>query len=71
MKTLSYSASFFEEEEEEMTEKEAAKQEKKENLMMGATLVFSMVMAIAIFMVLPYFRLPCWNGIFRLTVYGQ
>ena len=56
MKTLTYSASFFEEEEEaEMTEKEAAKQEKKENLMMGATLVFSMVMAIAIFMVLPYF----------------
>lgn len=56
MKTLTYSASFFEEEEEtEMTEKEAAKQEKKESLMMGATLIFSLVMAIAIFMVLPYF----------------
>lgn len=56
MKTLTYSASFFEEEEEmEMTEKEAAKQEKKENLLMGATVVFSLVMAVAIFMVLPYF----------------
>lgn len=57
MKTLTYSASFFEEEEEEreLTEKEACKQEKKESLLMGATVAFSMVMAVAIFMVLPYF----------------
>ncbi|GFI43747.1 MAG: DUF1385 domain-containing protein [Dorea sp.] len=57
MKTLTYSASFFEEEEEvsELTEKEAQKQEKKESLLMGATVVFSIVMAVAIFMVLPYF----------------
>ena len=55
MKTLSYSASFFEEEEEEeLTEKEAAKKEKRENLIMGITMACSVVIAIAIFMVLPY-----------------
>ena len=56
MKTLTYSASFFEEEEEvEMTETEAKKQEKKESFLMGLTVAFSIVMAVAIFMVLPYF----------------
>ena len=50
MKTLTYSASFFEEEEEG---KELS--EKQESLLMGATVAFSIVMAIAIFMVLPYF----------------
>ena len=55
MKTLSYSASFFEEEEEEeLTEKEAAKKEKQENLIMGITMACSLVIAVAIFMVLPY-----------------
>lgn len=55
MKTLSYSASFFEEEEEEeLTEKEAAKKEKRENLIMGITMAGSVVIAVAIFMVLPY-----------------
>lgn len=55
MKTLSYSASFFEEEEEEeLTEKEAAKKEKQENLIMGITMACSIVIAVAIFMVLPY-----------------
>lgn len=55
MKTLSYSASFFEEEEEEeLTEKEAAKKEKQENLIMGITMAGSVVIAVAIFMVLPY-----------------
>ena len=55
MKTLSYSASFFEEEEEEeVTEKEAAKKEKQENLIMGITMACSVVIAVAIFMVLPY-----------------
>ena len=50
MKTLSYSASFFEEEEEEeLTEKEA-----EENLIMGITMACSIVIAVAIFMVLPY-----------------
>lgn len=55
MKTLSYSASFFEEEEEEeLTEREAAKKEKQENLIMGITMACSVVIAVAIFMVLPY-----------------
>lgn len=55
MKTLSYSASFFEEEEEEeLTEKEAEKKEKQENLIMGITMACSVVIAVAIFMVLPY-----------------
>ncbi|MGF0031773.1 DUF1385 domain-containing protein [Bariatricus sp. SGI.154] len=56
IKTLTYSASFFEEEEViEMTVEEKAKKEKRENLMMGVTVAFSVVAAVAIFMVLPYF----------------
>ena len=57
MKTLMYSASFFEEEEEEelLTEEEAAKREKSERLIMNLTVAFSVVIAVAIFMVLPYF----------------
>lgn len=55
MKTLSYSASFFEEEEEEvLSEKEAAKKEKRENLIMGITMACSVVIAVAVFMILPY-----------------
>ena len=43
MKTLTYSASFFEEEEgEEMTEKEAEKQEKKESLL-SLTMVLQLI----------------------------
>ena len=56
MKTLTYSASFYEDEEEkELTEKEASRQEKKESLLMGVTVAFSLVAAVAIFMVLPYY----------------
>lgn len=56
MKTLMYSASFFEEEEGEiLTEKEAQKQEKQEKVVMGLTMAFSIVAAVGIFMVLPYF----------------
>ena len=57
IKTLTFSASFYEEEEEKekLTEEESLKQEKKEKWIMGATVVFSIVMAIVIFMVLPYF----------------
>lgn len=47
-RTLSYSASFFEEEEEEKREK------KKEDAVMGATMAASVVLAIGIFMALPY-----------------
>lgn len=57
MKTLTYSASFFMEEEEQ-PEKGAVRkeaQEKKDALLMGVTVAFSIVLAIGLFMVLPYF----------------
>ena len=47
MKTLTYSASFFEDEEEEiLTEDEARKQEKKEKLIMNLTVVVSVLIAV-------------------------
>ena len=59
IKTLTFSASFYEEEEGnaagKMSEEEQARQEKKENLMMAGMVLFSVVAAVAIFMVLPYF----------------
>ena len=56
MKTLTYSAGFFAEEEEEvLTEEEAAKREKTDKIIMNLTVVFAAVIAVAIFMVLPYF----------------
>ncbi|MEE0420369.1 MAG: DUF1385 domain-containing protein [Lachnospiraceae bacterium] len=63
MKTLTYSASFFMEEEE--TEQESkkrekkpvdkAKQEKRDSMLMGITVAFSVVLAVGLFMILPYF----------------
>lgn len=56
MKTLTYSASFFEEETDiELTEEEAIKQQKREDLIMGITMVVSVVIALGLFMILPYF----------------
>ena len=58
MKTLMYSASFFEEGdagEGAATEEEAAKNEKKEELLMTGTVIVSVIMAVGIFMVLPYY----------------
>lgn len=55
IKTLTYSADFYEEEEEELTKEKAEKKEKREKWLMGATVAFSIVAAVAIFMVLPYF----------------
>ena len=64
MKTLTYSAGFFEDEEEEEDQKEPSKLGKKINdfldtkkgmdLLLGITVAVSVVMAVAIFMVLPY-----------------
>ena len=80
IKTLMYSAEFYEEEEDEkgkksqteagadkkeagavqaaaetaQAEAKAAKEEKTEKLLMAGTVAFSVVMAVAIFMVLPY-----------------
>lgn len=59
MKTLMYSASFFEEEETEETKLDQAAKKlfkgKAESIFMGATVALSIIMAIGIFMVLPYF----------------
>lgn len=57
IKTLTFSASFYEEEEEEkeFSEAEQKKKEKKESLLMAGTVAFSIVAAVVIFMVLPYF----------------
>lgn len=63
IKTLTYSASFYEEEEEVLTEEAVKKKEKKEKLLMGATVAFSVVAAVAIFMVLPYFLTSFLKGL--------
>ena len=60
IKTLMFSAEFYEDEEEvkgekELTEEEIAKKEKQEKRMMNATVAISVVIAVAVFMVLPYF----------------
>ena len=64
MHTLMYSASFFEDEEpdkkgkeltEEEKEKNAKKEAREEKLIMGGTVVFSIVLAVALFFALPYF----------------
>jgi uncharacterized protein YqhQ len=100
MKTLTFSASFFEEEEEEKsgsrkaekragakkpapTEEEQKKKEKRqENVLMGGTVAISIVLAVAIFVVLPYYisvffqrfitsqtLLALLEGVIRLTIF--
>lgn len=58
MSTLMYSASFFEEEEDadkELSAEEESKKKKQEDALMAGTVVFSVVLAVAIFFALPYF----------------
>lgn len=58
MSTLMYSASFFEDEDESEKEKQKDSPEKmkaKENAMMGGTVALSVILAIVIFMILPYY----------------
>lgn len=65
MSTLMYSASFFEDDEEDKKKKEAmskeerealeAKEKKQEKALMGGTVAFSLVFALALFFLLPYF----------------
>ena len=59
MKTLNYSASFYEDGEAEETKLDKALNKisggKAENILMGFTTAFSIVLAIAIFIMLPYF----------------
>ena len=54
MDIINYSASFYEEEgEKEMTEAELEQQKKKDDTIMGITMVFSVALAIGLFMLLP------------------
>ncbi|MFW5651907.1 MAG: DUF1385 domain-containing protein [Acetivibrio ethanolgignens] len=59
MKTLTYSASFYEEEEEKPSplEETVGKvfKEKAESVVMGITVAVSILLAVAIFMILPFF----------------
>lgn len=59
MKTLSFSASFYEEEEEKPTKVENALNKmfltKAESVIMGLTIAFATIAAIAIFIMLPFF----------------
>lgn len=83
MKTLMDSASYFEEElPEKLTEEQKKAKEKKDKIEMTTTLLVSIVLAIGIFVVLPYYvsRLlgnlvasPTWlaliEGIFRIAIF--
>ena len=54
MDIINYSASFYEEEgEKEMTEAQLEQQKKKDDTIMGITMVFSVALAIGLFMLLP------------------
>lgn len=68
MKTLTYSASFWEEEEEEgvvLTEEEIKKKEKQEDLIMSITMIVSVILALGLFMVLPYFISNLFSGVVK------
>ena len=59
MKTLNYSASFYEDEEEQTESRteqllEKILEEKAEKIIMGIVLVFSLAISIGLFMILPY-----------------
>ena len=100
MKTLTFSASFFEEEEDEKSgsrkaekragakkpapteEEQKNKEKRQENVLMGGTVAISIVLAVAIFMVLPYYisvffqrfitsqtLLALLEGVIRLTIF--
>lgn len=68
MKSLTFSASFFEEEEAKPSKAdqliEKILKDKAEKFVMGATVCFSIVIAVALFMVLPYFISNLFKGIF-------
>lgn len=72
IRTLMFSATFFEEEEEALSKEEAEKRDKQEKAMMGGTVALSIVLAIGIFMVLPYllssFLKPIVSSYFLRTV---
>lgn len=69
MKALTFSSSFYEEDESEETKTDRAMKklfkEKAEKVFMGLTIAFSIVMAVAIFMILPYFLSSLLNKFVR------
>ena len=68
MKTLTYSASFWEDEEAEgvfMTEEEIQKKEKQEDLIMTIVMIVSVFLALGLFMVLPYLISGLFSGMVR------
>ena len=76
MKTLMYSASFFEDEEDtakkenlspEENKKMAEKEKKEEKLLMSGTLAFSVVFALLLFFALPYFL----SGFFHKVIASE
>ena len=83
MSTLMDSASYFEEEPKEtLTEEQKEKKAKKEKLEMTGTLVVSVLMALVIFMLIPYYfsrlvglvvKSQAWmafiEGIFRIAIF--
>lgn len=82
MKTLTYSASFFEEDDEEKKEEDKSENKLKEKAAMASTMVASVALALGLFVVLPYgiaflFRriissvtwLSIVEGLFRLVIF--
>lgn len=87
MKTLTFSAGFYEEEEEGKPSKADAAmdklfKDKAEDVVMGVTVCFSIVAAVALFMILPYFishllepyvisttLMAVIEGLIRLTIF--
>ena len=71
MRTLTYSAGFYEDEnaKETMTDKAMNKifGEKAEKVLMGFTVVISIILAIAIFILLPYYISTLFNQYIRNT----
>ncbi len=76
MSTLMYSASFFEDEEEENKKKNLSEEERKkleekekkqEKALMGGTVAFSIVFALALFFALPYFL----SGFFHKVIASE
>ncbi len=60
IKTLTFSSSFYEEDTKESVKDKTTKKSKvKENIMMAATVACSVLLAIGIFMLLPYFVSTC------------
>ncbi|MBO4376742.1 MAG: DUF1385 domain-containing protein [Lachnospiraceae bacterium] len=59
MKTLTYSASFYEEEDKKDTETDKEMEKiakgKQEGILMGATTVFAVLLAVGLFVILPFF----------------